>query len=112
LSDKGECVVELPKNLHHKGFVEWNEVVKGLVEFWELAERYGLERYLEYRLAQDQDGALTVRISRIGNELRRLQTEYGSAYLPVPNAELLLLQALDMDSRGACRRSMHQEIPA
>lgn len=56
----------LPENLHERRFHEWNYLVRGLVEVWELARAYGLERQLEAALACDP-GGLVERVARIGN---------------------------------------------
>jgi hypothetical protein len=56
----------LPDGLHHKSFVEWNYIVKGLMEVWELARELGMEEYLENALREDV--VMAERLARIGNE--------------------------------------------
>jgi hypothetical protein len=93
--------MELPHNLHHKRFVEWNEIVQGLMESWEWAQRCGLERRLERRLSQDHDGSLTDYFSRIGNEMRRIRLEREREIGWLPDAELMLRTALTRDAGQA-----------
>jgi hypothetical protein len=58
----------LPEELHERRFDDWNYLVRGLMEVWELSRLLGMERELEQLLAQDRGGALTDRLARMGNE--------------------------------------------
>lgn len=57
----------VPDNLHKRSFRDWNWLIKGLVEMWELARLTGLEERLERALKRDRDGAVTERFALAGN---------------------------------------------
>jgi hypothetical protein len=58
--------MKLPDGLENRRFSEWNYLVCGLMEVWELARRHGVERQLEDRLLQDETGMLTELLGRLG----------------------------------------------
>src|SRR5579883_722492 len=60
--------MRLPDNLQRRSYVEWNYLVKGLVEVWEILELLHLEHYLEARLESD-DGSLAERLGQLGNKM-------------------------------------------
>lgn len=62
----------LPEELQGRRFAEWNYVVKGLVEMWELARWMGMEEEYEALLRADQEGTMTDLLARIGNECTSL----------------------------------------
>ncbi len=60
--------MQLPDEIHERRFDDWNNLVRGLMEVWELARLLGMERELEALVLQDRGGALTDRLARFGNE--------------------------------------------
>src|SRR5687767_13514444 len=60
--------MRLPESLHQRSFSDWNYLVRGLVEVWELARLLGLDEELEEQLARDEDGSLTEQLGRYGND--------------------------------------------
>jgi len=58
--------MQLPDGLENRRFGEWNCLVRGLMEVWELAKRQGVERQLEEHLIADQSGMLTELLGRLG----------------------------------------------
>jgi hypothetical protein len=96
----------LPERLHHRRFAEWNYLVRGLVEVWEIARLVGLEEQLEQRLAEDRDGSLTEMLGEIGNECASLAGRL-NAYrrLLKPHGRLrALLVHCECPSDGAAAR--------
>src|SRR5512138_3853779 len=63
-----EKTMQLPETMQHMRFAEWNHVVKGLVEVWELARVLGMEGSLEAILAKD-DGTVARQLGSVGHEL-------------------------------------------
>ena len=59
--------MHLSEVLQNRSFVEWNFVVKGLVQIWELARMLGIEQALEEQLKADHTAELSVRLGHIGN---------------------------------------------
>ena len=66
----------LPEQLQEQSFMTWNHTVKGLMRVWEIANKLGLERALEARLADDVDCSVVLRIAEVGNDPRRLAQMY------------------------------------
>lgn len=64
--------MRLPERLHDRSFAEWNYLVRGVVEIWELARLLGVEHALEQRLASDDDCRFVERIGRLGNDCAAL----------------------------------------
>lgn len=64
--------MQLPEQLHQRHFSDWNYLVRGLVEIWDLFHMVGLEEELEQHLTLDQDGMLTEMLGRIGNDCSTL----------------------------------------
>jgi hypothetical protein len=60
--------MRFPDEIYDRRFTDWNYLVRGLVEVWEVAHLVGLERELEQLLAQDRGGALTDLVARVGND--------------------------------------------
>lgn len=65
----------LPERLQDRSFVEWNYLVQGIMEIWELARFYGVEECLEERLRHDHDATLAIWLGQVGNELRAIRRE-------------------------------------
>jgi hypothetical protein len=59
--------MHLPEPMKQMRYAEWNHVVKGIVEVWELARLLGLEKSLEAQLQCD-DGTLAQELGEMGNE--------------------------------------------
>ena len=64
--------MRLPEDLHYREFSDWNYVVKGLVEVWDLASELGLEELVESHVMHDHDGTVTELLARIGNDCAAL----------------------------------------
>jgi hypothetical protein len=60
--------MRLPDELQHRTFTEWNHIVRGLIEVWELARFLGIETCLEEQIAADDDCSLTDLLGRLGND--------------------------------------------
>jgi hypothetical protein len=65
--------MRLPEELHERRFADWNHVVKGLMEAWNLAKLLGMDDHLEQQLLRDHDGAVTELLARIGNDCAALR---------------------------------------
>jgi len=61
-------MMRLPDQLQQRSFTEWNHIVRGLMEVWELAQLLGVEPYLEEQLAADEDGRLSDLLGKLGND--------------------------------------------
>ena len=48
--------MRLPENIKNRPFSEWNELVKGVVQAWELARVFQCEEELERFLTSDAHG--------------------------------------------------------
>jgi len=59
----------VPDRLHERRFADWNYLLRGLVEVWELARWLHVERAFEEALRTDSDGLLAEEIGRIGNSV-------------------------------------------
>ena len=59
----------LPKALQDRKLVEWNFLVRGIVEMWEMASLVGLEGVLDDHLGRDIDGRLAENLGKLGNYL-------------------------------------------
>ncbi len=60
--------MRLPEGLENRPFTEWNFLVRGVAEAWEVAQLTGTEAALETRLAQDTDGSFVEKLARLGNQ--------------------------------------------
>lgn len=58
----------LPEKLQEMNYSTWNHTVKGLMRVWEIANKLGLDRYLNERLRSDEGCALAERVAEIGND--------------------------------------------
>ena len=58
--------MRLPDRLQNRCFTEWNYVVRGVVEIWEMARLLGLEQELEQLLARDEECELVELLAKIG----------------------------------------------
>jgi hypothetical protein len=65
-------IVYLSEELQYRSFVEWNELVKGLVQVWDIAHLLGISSCLSQQLQNDQDGTLVEQLGQIGNDRARL----------------------------------------
>jgi hypothetical protein len=61
--------MQLPSQLEQRRFLEWNYLVKGLMQVWEIARLLEREAHLEQLLQNDGDGALMDRLAHLGNQL-------------------------------------------
>src|SRR5687767_14695715 len=66
--------MRLPDQLQHRSTTEWNYIVRGIIETWELARFLGIERYLEEQLAADEDCSLADLLGKLGNDCLSLAT--------------------------------------
>jgi len=64
--------MRLPEALQQRPFAEWNYLVKGIVEVWELARSLGFEETLEEHLSRDEEGRLAELLGCLGGELLHL----------------------------------------
>jgi hypothetical protein len=64
--------MELPEGFDHRRFAQWNEVLRGLVEVWELARRMGWQEEFERFLALTPDDRSVELVARIGNDFAAL----------------------------------------
>lgn len=71
--------MRLPERLQQRSFTEWNHLVRGLVEVWEIARRLELERELEEQLAMDEGCDLAERLGRLGNDWARAASAFNLA---------------------------------
>lgn len=69
--------MRLPESLQQRPFTEWNCLVKGIVEVWELARSLGFEQTLEEHLSRDEEGRLAELLGCLGCELLSLNTSDG-----------------------------------
>lgn len=76
----------VPENLHHRRYAEWNYLIRGMVEVWELFRMLGIEHDLEKLLEADEDGTLFELLGRIGTDF--------SSLAGVLNARIRLLGAV------------------
>jgi hypothetical protein len=60
--------MRLPAHLRDKRFHDWNHVLRGVVEAWELARMLGTEEQLEQQLMEDQDGTVAERVGELGHD--------------------------------------------
>lgn len=60
--------MRLPDQLQHRSFTEWNHVVRGIMEMWELANLLGMESYLEDQLAHDEECRFADFLGKAGND--------------------------------------------
>ena len=89
----------LPAKLQQKNFVEWNYLVTGLMEVWEVANQMNLEQPLERKLEQDSDGTLAEWLGHIGNDLRRAEDALRMCEARKdPNAQRFLRQILTISA--------------
>lgn len=65
--------MRLPDALQQRPFAEWNRLVKGIVEVWELARSLGFEETLEEHLSHDEEGRLAALLGCLGCELLDLK---------------------------------------
>ncbi len=65
--------MRLPEALQQRPFAEWNCLVKGIVEVWELAQSLGFEETLEEHLSRDEEGRLAELLGCLGCELLNLK---------------------------------------
>ena len=59
--------MRLPDQLIQRPFTEWNYIVRGVVEAWEVARILGKEQEFEEQLAADHDGRLIETLGEAGN---------------------------------------------
>lgn len=88
--------MNLPNHLSERPFPEWNHLVRGLMEAWEVAALLGKERSLERLIAEDPDGSIVELYGEAGNRSARRAQDLGRRELagtggPVAEA----LQSLD-----------------
>lgn len=69
--------MRLPEALQQRPFTEWNCLVKGIVEVWELARSLGFEQSLEEHLSRDEEGRLAELLGCLGCELLNLNASEG-----------------------------------
>jgi len=55
------------QSIADRGLAEWNLMVRGVMQVWEVARLLGLENEFERRMADDPDGRLTEAVARAGN---------------------------------------------
>lgn len=79
----------LPEALQQRRFTEWNHLVRGLMEVWELARMAGLEEDLEACLRRDHDGSLAELLGKIGNECVSLAAVLSAGIRARESADLL-----------------------
>jgi hypothetical protein len=60
--------MRLPQSLQDRPFTEWNYIVRGLMEMYELARAAGVETRFERMIEQDSEGTLIEMLGRAGNE--------------------------------------------
>jgi hypothetical protein len=58
--------MRLPDEFQERPFAEWNALVKGIVEVWELARSFGMEPTLEEHLSHDEKGHLAELLGWLG----------------------------------------------
>jgi hypothetical protein len=56
----------IPERLRQLPLAEWNHLVRGIVEVWNLAETMGVQECLDQHLRQDKDGQLTRLLGCLG----------------------------------------------
>ncbi|HSV74472.1 MAG TPA: hypothetical protein VLH79_12005 [Chthonomonadales bacterium] len=55
------------QSIADRGLAEWNLMVRGVMQVWEVAQLLGLEDEFEHRMANDPDGRLAEAVARAGN---------------------------------------------
>jgi hypothetical protein len=110
--------MRLPKGFEQRSHADWNYLVRGLVQVWDVARALGLEEELEERLAGDCEGTLVERLARLGNNcamgvllawLRRLPTATDAEPLPVDLAHRPAAPA-EEDSPSSCLLQFCSEL--
>ncbi|MDW8366094.1 MAG: hypothetical protein RMK49_09650 [Abditibacteriales bacterium] len=92
--------MRLPEALQQRPFAEWNRLVKGIVEVWELARSLGFEQTLEEHLSRDEEGRLAELLGCLGCELLNLNGLEGGPHQsddpqpPLNRGSLLIANAL------------------
>ena len=66
----------LSEKLQQRSFVEWNYLVRGLVEVWEMARLLGFEQHLEEALRADSEAVLA---EKLAAEVRQATTTKNGA---------------------------------
>jgi len=56
----------IPERLKQLPLAEWNHLVRGIVEVWDLAETMGVQECLDRHLRQDSDGRLAELLGCLG----------------------------------------------
>ena len=69
--------MRIPDHLTERSFAEWNYLLRGIVEMWEVARGLDEQDELEERLAEDADGTAADAMGRAGNELLTLGASMG-----------------------------------
>src|SRR5205807_1371117 len=80
--------MRLSQSLQDRPFTEWNYIVRGLIEMYDLARAAGVETRFERMIEQDTEGTLTEMLGRAGNEWLALAstmlTRIHTVYSPLP----------------------------
>jgi hypothetical protein len=59
--------MRLPDHLHERPFAEWNHLVRGVMEAWEVARLLGQEQEFEQQVMLDADEATIEHFGEVGN---------------------------------------------
>lgn len=91
----------LPAYLQQRCYVEWNYLVKGLMEVWDMACTLNMECHVEQSLLDDAEGQVAEWLGDLGNRLcQEREARHNADLKPTPDSIMLLLQALTLIGEG------------